>query len=65
MPERGTAEIRQEMAAERQHLDESREKLLGELRSFVPVVVIGLVALGLITARRGIRRGITTIRTLS
>lgn len=65
MPERGTAEIRREMAVERRHLDESREKLLAELRSLVPVVVICLVALGLIAARRGIRRGITTIRTLS
>jgi hypothetical protein len=65
MPERVAEDIRRDIAAERQRLEESREALMAELRSFVPVVVVGLVALGAITARRGVRGGIRLIRTLS
>ena len=65
MAERSPEEIRQEIAFERGRLEESREALLAELRSFVPVVVVALVALGLITARRGIRGGIRMIQKLS
>ena len=65
MPERGAEQIRQEMALERARLEESRAALLAELRSFVPVVVVGLVALGVFTAQKGIRRGIGLVRKLS
>jgi hypothetical protein len=65
MAERGTAEIRQEMAVERQRLDEAREGLQAELRSLVPVAIIGLVVLGAITARVGIRAGVAMVRKLS
>ena len=65
MAERGTAEIRQQMAVERQRLDEAREGLRAELRSLVPVAVVGLVVLGAITARVGIRAGIAMVRKLS
>ena len=39
--------------------------LLAELRSFVPVIAVGLVALGLFTARRGFRGGVRMIQKLS
>jgi hypothetical protein len=63
--ERGADQIRQEMAAERTRLEDSRAALGAELRSFVPVVVVGLVVLGLVTAERGLRLGIRAIRRLS
>jgi len=63
--ERGPEEIRREIATERGRLEESREALLAELRSFVPVLAVGLVALGLVTARRGFRGGVRMIQKLS
>jgi hypothetical protein len=65
MAERGTDDIRQEIAVERQRLDEAREGLQAELRSLVPVAVAGLVILGIISARVGIRAGIAMVRKLS
>ena len=65
MAERGTAEIRQEMAVERRRLDEARAELRAELRSLVPVAIAGLVVLGIVTARVGIRAGIAMVRKLS
>jgi hypothetical protein len=52
MAERGADEIRQEMVVERRRLDEAREGLRAELRSLVPVAVVGLAVVGVITARR-------------
>ena len=65
MAERGPEEIRREIAVERGRLEESRDALLAELRSFVPVIAVGLVALGLVTARRGFRGGVRMIQKLS
>jgi hypothetical protein len=65
MAERGADEIRQEMAVERQRLGEARDGLRAELRSLVPVAVVGLAALGIITARVGFRAGIGLVRRLS
>ena len=65
MAERGTVEIRQEMAVERQRLDEAREGLQVELRSLVPVAIVGLVVLGAMTARVGIGAGVAMVRRLS
>jgi len=65
MAERSPEEIRREIVAERRRLEESREALLAEVRSFVPVVVVALVALGLITAGKGIRGGARMIQRLS
>ncbi len=55
MADRGAEEIRREIAAERGRLEDSRAALLAELRSFVPVVALGLVAVGVIAARKGVR----------
>jgi preprotein translocase subunit Sss1 len=65
MAERGTEEIRQEIAAERRRLDEARDGLRAELRSLVPVAVVGLVVVGIITARMGFRAGLGMVRKLS
>jgi hypothetical protein len=63
--ERGPDEIRREIAVERARLAESRDALQAELRSFVPVLAVGLVALGLLTARKGFRSGVRMIQKLS
>ena len=65
MAERGTDEIRQEIAVERRRLDEARNGLRAELRSLVPVAVVGLAVVGIITARVGLRAGIAMVRRLS
>jgi hypothetical protein len=65
MAERGTDEIRQEMAAARLRLDEARTGLQAELRSLVPVAIVGLAVLGIITLRVGLRAGIAMVRRLS
>jgi hypothetical protein len=65
MGERGADEIRREMAVERQRLDEARDGLRGELRSLIPVALVGLAVFGIITARVGVRAGIGMVRKLS
>jgi hypothetical protein len=64
MAERSTDEIRQEMAVERQRLGEARDGLRAELRSLVPVAVVGLAVVGIITARVGFRAGMGVARKL-
>jgi hypothetical protein len=63
--ERTAEEIRREIAGERARLEQSQDALLAELRSFVPVVVIGLIALGAFTAQKGLRKGLRVIERLS
>jgi hypothetical protein len=65
MADRGTVEIRAEMAAERERLDEARTALRAELRSLVPFAVAGLAIVGIVTARMGVRAGLATVRKLS
>jgi len=65
MAERGTEQIRQEMEEARRRLDEARTGLRAELRSLVPVAVAGLAVVGIITARVGVRAGISMVRRLS
>jgi len=67
MSERTVADIRQEIAAERQRLDDNLTALEGELLSGVPLFVGGLVAAAALmfaTARRRKRKRPTAI-TLS
>ena len=49
---RGTEEIRREIAAERQRLDDDLKALRGEIRSLVPVVAAGLAVVALVTFRK-------------
>lgn len=58
MSERGSEEIRQELAAERLLLADDLSALRADARSLVPVAVAGLVAIGLLSRRRGLRTGV-------
>ena len=60
MSERNVAEIRKEIAAERQRLDEDLAALQSEIRSLVPFAVAGLGVVALVTWRKGARRGVAT-----
>jgi hypothetical protein len=55
---RGTAEIRKEITAERQRLDEDLNALQGELRSLVPVVAAGLAVVAVVTFRKSATAGL-------
>ena len=58
---RGTEEIRREIAAERQRLDEDLKALRGEIRSLVPVVAAGLAVVALVTFRKKTSAGVRMI----
>jgi hypothetical protein len=60
MSERTVEDIRNEMAAERQALDDDLKTLKSDLRSLGIVTVAGLVVIGLVTWRVGKRRGVET-----
>ena len=53
MSERTPEEIRMEIAAERQALDEDLSKLQSEVRSLAVFVAAGLVVVGLVSCRKG------------
>jgi hypothetical protein len=55
---RGTAEIREEIAAERQRLDIDLNELKGEVRSLVPLAAAGLAVVALVTFRKSARSGL-------
>ena len=55
---RGTAEVRQEIAAERQRLDSDLNELKGEVRSLVPLAAAGLAVVALVTFRKSARSGL-------
>ncbi len=54
---RGVEEIRREIAAERERLDADLYALQAEIRSLVPLVIAGLVVVGLVTFRKRARAG--------
>ena len=58
MPERPVQEIRLEIAAERQALATDLDALKDEARSFVPVVLGGLIAVAVIARQQRLRTGI-------
>ena len=55
---RGTTEIRKEIAAERQRLDNELNALKGEVRSLVPLAAAGLAVVALVTFRKSARSGL-------
>ena len=57
MSERTAEQIRSEMAEERRRLDDDLDALQAELRSFVPYVIAGVVAVALLTGGRSRRTG--------
>ena len=54
---RGVEEIRNEIAAERERLDADLYALQADIRSLVPLVIAGLVVVGLVTFRKQARAG--------
>jgi hypothetical protein len=57
MPERTAEEIRSELAAQRLGLDEDVVALKTELRSLVPFVIAGVVAVAILTRGKGMGTG--------
>ena len=57
MSERGIDEIRAEIEAERDHLGQDLDALKGELRSIIPVAVVGVAVIALVTFRKGAMSG--------
>ncbi len=61
MSERTIEDIRSDMVAERQRLDEDLMRLKSDLRSLVVFIVAGLVVVGLVTWFVGKRSGARTV----
>ena len=61
MSERSVEQVREEIAAERQRLDDDLVRLRSELRSLALFTVGGLVVVGLVTWRMGKRKGTEAI----
>ena len=65
MSERTVDEIRAEIDAERQHLNEDLTALRTEVRSLAAVVTAGLVVVALVKWRKGSREGIAAVWRLA
>ncbi len=61
MSERTVEQIRTEIDAERQRLDDDLTALQSEIRSLGVLVAAGLVVIGLVTWRKGSRKGVATV----
>ena len=61
MSDRNAEEIRKEIAAERQRLDDDLTALKSEVRSLAVLVAAGLVVVALVTWRSGSRKGVATV----
>jgi len=61
MSERTIEQIRRDIADERRHLEDDIDSLQAELRSFVPYVVAGVVALALFTGGKGLKTGMRVV----
>jgi hypothetical protein len=57
MSERTIEQIRGDIADERRQLEDEIDALQAELRSFVPYVIAGVVALALFTGGKGLKTG--------
>ena len=65
MSERSVEEIRKEIAAERQNLDDELTALKSELRSVGLFVAAGLVVVAIVTWRKGSRKAMATVWKLA
>jgi hypothetical protein len=61
MSERTVEDIRNELTAERQHLNEDLARLKSDVRSLALFMVVGLAVVGLVTWRVGKRKGAGTV----
>jgi len=57
MSERTVEDIRSELAAERQHLDDDLARLKSDVRSLALFMAVGLAVVGVVTWRLGKRKG--------
>ena len=57
MSERTVEDIRNELTAERQHLNEDLARLKSDVRSLALFMAVGLVVVGVVTWRLGKRKG--------
>jgi hypothetical protein len=64
MSERTVEEIRTEIDAERQRLNDDLTALQSEIRSLGVLVAAGLVVVALVAWRKGSRKGVSTVWTL-
>ena len=55
------ADVRKEIAAERQRLDDDLNALQAEFRSLLPLAAAGLAVVALVTFRKSARAGIRMI----
>ena len=58
MPDRSTAEIRSEIASERQVLADDLDVLRGQARSLVPLAVAGVIAVVLVSKGKYLKSGV-------
>jgi hypothetical protein len=61
MSERNAEEIRKEIAAERQLLNDDLTALQSQIRSLGLLVAAGLAVVALVTWRKGSRKGVATV----
>ena len=61
MSDRTVEEIRTEIDAERQRLDDDLTALQSEIRSLGVLVAAGLVVVALVAWRKGSRKGVATV----
>jgi hypothetical protein len=61
MPDRTAEQIRGELAEQRRRLDDDLDALQAEVRSFVPYVIGGVVALAIFTGGKGLKTGIRLV----
>ena len=61
MSERTPEDIRAEMAAERQHLDDELARLKSDVRSLGIFAVAGLIVIAIVTWRLGKQKGAATV----
>jgi len=61
MSERNAEEIREEIAAERQRLDDDLARLQSEVRSLAVFVGAGLAVVALVTWRKNMQKGAGTV----
>jgi len=64
MPDPSVAELRTQLASERQGLADELDVLRGQARSLVPPVVIGVLAAVVLSKGRLLKPGIALLRTL-
>jgi len=58
---RGTADIRAEIAAERDALNADLNELKGELRALIPLAAAGIAVVALVTFRKQARAGVAML----